>query len=149
MNRSRQRSATMLVLLVLGLSLCQCGGGGGSSGPTAPSDFLLTFGGQISNATGRQTLREVEVLLDGRVIGRSSSNTSTFTLIWLVTARVGRGQHEFAVRLVQQSSSPTRYLVGGGVDGVDANGAKVVDVNFPQRNENFSTGDRVAWTFSF
>jgi hypothetical protein len=147
--RPSQQHTILLVLLVLCLSLCQCGGGGGSSGPTAPSDFLLTFGGQISNAAGRQTLREIEVLLDGRVIGRSSSDTNTFTLIWLVTARTGRGQHEFAVRLVQQSSSPTRYIVGGGVDGVDSNGAKVVDVDFPQRNQNFSTGDRVAWTFSF
>lgn len=140
----------MLGLFVLCLCLCQCGGGGdGGSGPTAPSDFQLTFGGQITNATGRQTLREVEVLLDGRVIGKASSESSSFTLIWLVTARASRGQHEFGIRLVQQTSSPTRYIIGGGVDGVDANGTKVVDVNFAQRNENLSTNDRITWNFSF
>lgn len=135
--------------LLLCLSLCQCGGGGGRSGPTEPTDFLLTFGGQITNAGGRSTLRKVEMLLDGRSIGTSESTSNTFTLMWLVTARAGHGQHEFGIRLVQQTSSPTRYIIGGGVDGVDSNGIKVVDVDFPERNQNLSTDGLVSWTFSF
>lgn len=138
-----------LAMLGMCLLLCQCGGDEGGSGPTAPASFILTFGGQIANATGRTTLREIELLLDGRVIGRTSSDSNAFTLIWLEVESVGRGQHEFGVRVVQQTSSPTRYLVGGGVDGVDPNGGSVLDENFTRQDRVLSTGDVVTWRFSF
>lgn len=138
-----------LSMLVVCLSLCHCGGGSDGGGPTEPVDFLLTFGGQITNVSGNQTLREIEFLLDGRSLGNSSSDVDRLTIPWLVTARAARGRHEFTVRLVRQTTSPMRYLIAGGVDGVDASGAKVVDLDFAQLNQLLTTGASVTWSFNF
>lgn len=149
MRRPLWITSARFLLVLACVSLWTCGGGGGSDGPTVPSDFVLTFGGQITNTSARQTLGEIELLLDGRVIATRAATNSSFNIPFLALERVRRGEHEFAVRLTRQSSSPNRYLVAGGVDGVDSNGTKVVDVDFSPRNLVLATGELVAWTFTF
>ena len=95
-------------------------------------------------------LREVELLLDGRVIARSGNGgVATLLLPWSGSVRADRGQHQVAVRVSSQTASPTTYLAAGQLTVVNEAGTKVLDLDLADKVEDLSTGQSISWTFSF
>src|SRR6185503_19947256 len=97
----RQRSWSFMPIL-FGLAL-SC------TTPPPPPDFIVAVVAGIADDDLTLTLQEAEVLWDGIVIGRASSQQAEFALTPGGSVQgVAAGVHTVGVRVVRQTASPSR-----------------------------------------
>jgi hypothetical protein len=105
---------TIKWVAALAIGLCACGDG---TGPLDGDDILLTVAGSIIQPDLTLTLLDVEMLIDGQVVGTEQSTAPQAALVLggqIHNAKVGA--HTVGFRIVGQTASPTVYELSAMVD---------------------------------
>jgi hypothetical protein len=144
----------LLLLVILSVTSVGCGGGGGSS-PTEskPREVFVLVG--VVWSQGCDCLEEVEVLLDGKVLGRSRED-SPGQIVW-GTAEFSalpeaiRGRHVLGVRITKLRTSSAFLVASGGGSVMDVQtGATVANLApLAARQGRMKEGDEFRWTIDY
>jgi hypothetical protein len=112
-----QTTIKWVAALVVGLGACSDG-----TGP-ADGDILLTVAGGIMQPDLTLTLLDVELLIDGQVVGTEQSTAPQATLVLGGQIRNAKvGAHTVGFRIVGQTASPTVYELSALVNATRLGG---------------------------
>lgn len=111
--------ARLVAVFVLALAAA-CGGSDSPTEPTLPtpgsptSTRTVTIHYVVATEDWRRDykIQEVHLLWDGRVIKGWSGTAANMVGLDVSVTGVTPGRHELGVRIVRQTTSPSRYLLG-------------------------------------
>lgn len=109
---------TLAAFIAVALLLASACGGGGGNTPTDPSvkQYLLDF--RLRMGTVEATPRKATLYFDGREVITVASPSGEHTAFLQKEVTAGPGKHIVRVVIVEQTKSPTLYLLTASVTPV-------------------------------